>query len=89
MNKALIAIIAVASLFMPPSQRGVTVADLAWLEIQLASEAPKPGESDRISHLREEMKKGLEPLQLEPRPEDLPDEGPVIEMIHLPAYQRL
>jgi hypothetical protein len=88
MYKALIAIVAVA-LLAPAPQRAVTVADQAWLEIQLASEAPKPGESDRISELRREMKNGLEPLQLEPQPEDFPDEGPILEMIYLPTSQRL
>lgn len=88
MYKALIAIVAVA-LLAPAPQRALTVADRAWLEIQLAAEAPKLGESDRISELRKEMKNGLEPLQLEPQPEDFPEPGPVIEMIHLPASQKL
>jgi hypothetical protein len=88
MYKALIAIVAVA-LISPAPQRMTTVADRAWLDIQLASEAPKLGESDNVSELREEMAKGLEPLQLEPQPEDYPDPGPALEMIHLPASQRL
>lgn len=88
MYKALIAIVAVA-LLAPAPQRAMTVADHAWLEIQLASEEPKIGESDRISKLRKEIEKGLEPLQLEPQPEDYPDPGPALEMIRLPTSQRL